>query len=112
MEPLLHPHSPEHGRRHAGAAPQEKSHAFCFVENSRSGNGGNGIAAPLATPKAITLKLNAAVNRVLQNPDAVRRLQELGLEVLGGTPEDAERFVQREAGMVQRLIKLGKIRPE
>ncbi|HTD89333.1 MAG TPA: tripartite tricarboxylate transporter substrate-binding protein [Burkholderiales bacterium] len=71
-----------------------------------------GVATAPATPRPITLKLNNAVNRVLQNPDAIRRMQELGLEVLGGTPEDAEAFVKREAAMVRRLIKLGKIRPE
>jgi tripartite-type tricarboxylate transporter receptor subunit TctC len=71
-----------------------------------------GIAAPPATPKPIALKLNAAVNRVLQNPDAVRRLQEMGLEILGGTPDDAEQWIQREATMLRQLIQQGKIRPE
>ena len=71
-----------------------------------------GIASPPATPRPIVMKLNAAVNRVLQMPDAIRHLQDIGLEVLGGTPEDAERFVKREAAMVKHLIQIGKIRPE
>jgi tripartite-type tricarboxylate transporter receptor subunit TctC len=71
-----------------------------------------GIAAPPATPRPIVRKLNAEVNRVLKNPDAVRRLQALGLEVLGGTPEDAAQWISREAAKVTRLIELGKLRPE
>jgi len=71
-----------------------------------------GIAAPPATPRPIVQKLNAEVNRVLNNPDAVRRLQTLGLEVLGGSPEDAEQWVKREAAKVTQLITLGKLRPE
>ncbi len=71
-----------------------------------------GIAAPLATPRPIVQKLNSEVNRVLQHADAIRRLQDLGLEVLGGSPEDASRFVKREAATLAKLIQLGKIRPE
>jgi tripartite-type tricarboxylate transporter receptor subunit TctC len=71
-----------------------------------------GMAAPLATPRPIVQKLNAEVNRVLQRAEAIRRLQDLGLEVLGGSPEDAARFVKREAAMLARLIQLGKLRPE
>jgi tripartite-type tricarboxylate transporter receptor subunit TctC len=71
-----------------------------------------GIAAPPATPRAIVQKLNAEVNRVLKNPDAVKRLQVLGLEILGGTPEDAAQWVRREADKVNHLIKLGKLQPQ
>ena len=69
-------------------------------------------AFPPRNPREIVQKLNAEVNRVLNNPDAVRRLQTLGLEVLGGSPEDAEQWVKREAAKVTQLIKLGKLRPE
>ncbi len=71
-----------------------------------------GVAVPPATPRAIVMKLNAAVNRVLQSPDAIKRMQDLGLEVLGGTPESAEAFVKREAATVRQLLKQGKLRAE
>jgi tripartite-type tricarboxylate transporter receptor subunit TctC len=71
-----------------------------------------GIAAPRATPRPIVQKLNAEVNQILQQVGAMRRLQDLGLEVLGGSPEDATQWVRREAAMLARLIQLGKIRPE
>lgn len=71
-----------------------------------------GVAAPPATPPPIVQKLNAELNKILQQADAIRRLQELGLEVIGGSPEDATRWVRREAATVMQLIKLGKLRPE
>jgi hypothetical protein len=43
---------------------------------------------------------------------AASRLQTLGLEVLGGSPEDATQWVKREAAMLAKLIQMGKIRPE
>ena len=71
-----------------------------------------GMAAPPGTPRAIVQKLNTEVNRLLKQADALRRLQDLGLEVLGGTPEAAAQHVKREIAKVARLIELGKLRPE
>jgi hypothetical protein len=42
----------------------------------------------------------------------VRRLRAIGLEVLGGSPEDATRFVKREAATVARFVQEGKLRPD
>ena len=64
-----------------------------------------GVALPLGAPRAIVMKLNGAVNKVLQSPEAIKRMQDLGLEVVGGTPEAAETFVKREAAAVRQLIK-------
>jgi tripartite-type tricarboxylate transporter receptor subunit TctC len=71
-----------------------------------------GMAAPPRTPRAIVGKLNGEVNRVLQGADSVRRLRDLGLEIVGGSPDDATRFVKREAENVARFIKEGKLKPE
>jgi tripartite-type tricarboxylate transporter receptor subunit TctC len=71
-----------------------------------------GMAAPARTPRAIIDKLNAECNRILQMPDVKRRLDELGLEVQGGTPEQFAAFVKKEAGRLQKLIKDGALTPE
>jgi tripartite-type tricarboxylate transporter receptor subunit TctC len=68
-----------------------------------------GMAAPAKTPRAIIDKLNAESNRILQMPDVKRRLDELGLEVQGGTPEQFATFVKKEAERLQRLIKDGAL---
>jgi tripartite-type tricarboxylate transporter receptor subunit TctC len=71
-----------------------------------------GMAAPPPLPRAIVQRLNTEINRVLQNADSVRRLQDLGLEIVGGTPEAATQWVAREAATMTRLIQQGKIKPE
>ncbi len=71
-----------------------------------------GMAAPARTPRAIIDKLNAECNRILQMPDVKRRLDELGLEVQGGTPEQFAAFVKKEADRLQKLIKDGALMRE
>jgi tripartite-type tricarboxylate transporter receptor subunit TctC len=71
-----------------------------------------GLAAPAKTPRAIIDKLNAECNRVLGLPDVKKRLDELGLEVQGGTPEDFQRFIQNEVARLKNLIRIGALTPE
>jgi len=71
-----------------------------------------GMAAPAKTPRAIVDKLNAESNRILALPDVKRRLDELGLEVQGGTPEQFAAFVKKEAERISKLIKVGALKPE
>ena len=71
-----------------------------------------GMAAPARTPRPIIDKLNAECNRILQMPDVKRRLDELGLEVQGGTPEQFAAFVKKEADRLQKLIKDGALTRE
>jgi tripartite-type tricarboxylate transporter receptor subunit TctC len=71
-----------------------------------------GLAAPAKTPRALIDKLNAESNRVLDLPDVKRRLDELGLEVQGGSPEDFQKFIRNEVARLNRLIKIGALTPE
>ena len=71
-----------------------------------------GMSAPAKTPRAIIDKLNSEGNKILQMPDVRRRLDELGLEVQGGTPEDFDKFVKKEIERLNNLIKAGALTPE
>ncbi len=71
-----------------------------------------GMAAPAKTPRAIIDKLNAESNRILLLPDVKRRLDELGLEVQGGSPEQFAAFVAKEAERINRLIRSGALTRE
>jgi len=71
-----------------------------------------GMAAPLNTPRAIIDKLNRESNRILQMPDVKKRLDELGLEVQGGTPEQFGDFIRNEAARLNMLIKAGALTQE
>ncbi len=47
-----------------------------------------GFVVPTATPKAVILKINADVNKVLDSGDTRQKLTSQGFEVYGGTPEE------------------------
>ncbi len=71
-----------------------------------------GMAVPAKTPRAIIEKLNMESNRILKLADVKRRLDELGLEVEGGTPEQFGAFVKKETARLQKLIKDGALTRE
>jgi tripartite-type tricarboxylate transporter receptor subunit TctC len=71
-----------------------------------------GMSGPPKLPRALVEKLNAQVNRTLALPDVKQRLDQLGLEVAGGKPEEFDRFVKNEASKVQRLVKAGLLKVE
>jgi tripartite-type tricarboxylate transporter receptor subunit TctC len=71
-----------------------------------------GMSGPPKLPRAIVEKLNNQVNKILTLPDVKQRLDQLGLEVAGGKPEEFDAFVRKEAAKVTRLIKAGLLKTE
>ena len=55
-----------------------------------------GIVVPGPTPRDIVNKLNAATNKALQAPGVKEKMTALGLEVVGGSPEEFAAFIRRE----------------
>lgn len=70
------------------------------------------LAGPAKLPRQIVDKLNAESNRALGMPDVRKRLDQLGLEIGGGTPEDFAKFMNEEAAKLRMLIKSGALTPE
>ena len=64
-----------------------------------------GMAGPPKLPRALVEKLNAQVNKTLAMPDVKQRLDQLGLEIGGGTPQDFTKFMNAEADRLRGLIK-------
>lgn len=71
-----------------------------------------GMSAPAKTPRAVVSQLNREVNRILGLADVKARLDQLGLEIAGGTPEDFDRFIKAEVAKVSKLIKAGLLKVE
>ena len=62
-----------------------------------------GVLAPAATPREITMRLNAEINRVLSQPDYRNLLVQNGIDPVGGPPEELARFIRSE------LVKWAKV---
>ncbi len=55
-----------------------------------------GIMAPKRTPRPIIVKLNQDINTLLIEPAFRKRLIDIGVEPMGGTPQDFSRYLDGE----------------
>jgi tripartite-type tricarboxylate transporter receptor subunit TctC len=69
----------------------------------------NGIAAPAKTPRAIVERLNKEINAALASPEVRQRLQGLGVEAQGSTPEQFREFLVAEIAKWRDVIERAKI---
>jgi tripartite-type tricarboxylate transporter receptor subunit TctC len=65
----------------------------------------NALAAPPKTPAAIVLKLNKAVNEVLQSSQAQDHFAKINLRAAGGSPAEAAAFIKKETEVWGGVIK-------
>jgi tripartite-type tricarboxylate transporter receptor subunit TctC len=71
-----------------------------------------GISAPARTPRAIIERLHAEIVRALNSPDLRERLQGLGADPVGNTPEEYTVFMQNEIAKWDKVIKVAGIKGE
>ncbi len=55
-----------------------------------------GIVAPAGTPKEIIAKINAEGQKAAKSPDFIKRMNELGYDIVGGSPEQMAAMIQEE----------------
>ncbi len=67
------------------------------------------ILAPKGTAPEIVAKLNAATNAYLKSDKTKATLEELGVEIIGGTPEELRTFTAAEVKKWEPVIKAAKI---
>jgi tripartite-type tricarboxylate transporter receptor subunit TctC len=71
-----------------------------------------GLYAPAGLPEPIVTKLNTAVNRILQNPEARKLFRQEGIELSGGTPADLSAYLRTDFDRWGKVIKAGDVKPE
>ena len=64
-----------------------------------------GVAAPVGTPPAVIQKVNADMNAVLKMPDIRERLNALGSEPAGSTPEEMVARIRSESAQFAQIVK-------
>ena len=70
------------------------------------------VMAPAGTPRDIITKLNAQLNAALKQSDVLARLDQLGAEPMGGTPEDVSKLLSTEIPKWATVIKDANIKVE
>ncbi len=71
-----------------------------------------GFLAPPGTPKDVVAKLNAEIVKVLAIPEIRQRLVEGGSEVIGNSPEAADKFLHSEIARWGAVVKAASIRAD
>lgn len=65
----------------------------------------NGVLVPAGTPRPIIERLNREMDRALKSADVRKKLNDAGLDPVGGTPEDLGRLMRSESDKWAPVIK-------
>ena len=110
--PELLPHT-KGGKLRVIGSMTEKRHPFIpdvptFVEQGYKefvmGNW-TGIVAPAGTPKNVIDKLAKEITRIIRTPEMSKRLEEMGVDPMGGTPAEFGTLIRAETARFGKAVK-------
>jgi tripartite-type tricarboxylate transporter receptor subunit TctC len=76
------------------------------------GTGWNGIVVPAKTPKPVIDKLSAAIVTAVRSPDVVEKIQGLGNDAVGTTPEEFAAVLKKDRERWVPVIKASGFKAE
>ena len=71
-----------------------------------------GMFGPAKLPRTIIDKVNKDVVRIVQQADFRQRMNAMGSETVGGTPEEWGKFIEVEIGKWAKIAKIAGLKPE
>jgi len=72
----------------------------------------NGIVAAGGTPRELAHRISADFRKLLREPDTARRLEELGIEPVGNSPEEFGAFIRSEIERWTRVARAAHVKME
>ncbi|MGA0024672.1 MAG: tripartite tricarboxylate transporter substrate-binding protein, partial [Burkholderiales bacterium] len=75
-------------------------------------NNWNGLVAPRGTPSVVIQRLHRDIAATLKEPAIAERMARAGLEPIGDTPQEFDRYLQAEAAKWGKLVKSAGIKAE
>ena len=97
------------GAKRLSAAPEIPTIAEAGVAGYEAGNW-YGIAAPAGAPRAIVMRLNQEIARIVTSPDVRTKLLAIGMETESSSPEAFAEFLKNDAAKWARVIKAAGLR--
>ncbi len=70
------------------------------------------VLAPARTPPEIMARMNEALNQAMKTPELAKRLDAQGIDVVGGTPETARVFIERQMDIWSKVVKDNNIKAD
>lgn len=71
-----------------------------------------GILGPASTPPDVVQRLNAALNKVLQQPETLAFFRTQGVAAAVGSPQDFAKFIQFESAKWASVVRSSGIKPD
>ncbi len=68
-----------------------------------------GVLAPAGTPKEVLARLSAETTKVIQSSEFRKRMEEIGAEPIGNTPEQMAQQIRAETERFAKLVKDAKV---
>jgi tripartite-type tricarboxylate transporter receptor subunit TctC len=69
-----------------------------------------GVIAPGGTPQPLARRIYDELAKALANPAVTQKLSEQGMDIVGGPPEELDRFVRAEITRWAAVVRENKIR--
>ena len=70
------------------------------------------VLAPAKTPPEIVRRMNEELNKALKSPDVAARLAGQGISVIGGPPDVARTFIDKQIDTWARVVKENNIKAD
>jgi tripartite-type tricarboxylate transporter receptor subunit TctC len=70
------------------------------------------VVAPAKTPRDVVAKLHDAIVKALRSPDVRDRMNQIGFDIVAGTPEEFGTFMQDEVARWTQVVNRGNIKSE
>jgi tripartite-type tricarboxylate transporter receptor subunit TctC len=64
-----------------------------------------GVIAPAHTPAPVLKRMNEELNKALKDPKVAQSLTDQGIEIVGGPPEELDRFLRAEMAKWAAVVK-------
>ena len=69
-----------------------------------------GVIAPAATPQPIVRRMYEELSKALKDPALAQKFTDQGMEIIGGPPEELDRFVRAEISRWATVVRDAKIK--
>lgn len=67
------------------------------------------MLAPAGTPKDVVARLSAEMMKIIGSPEFKKRMEEIGAQPVGGTPEQTAALIRSDTEKFARLVKAANV---
>jgi len=95
-----------------GVAVGSAKRSSLFPDLPTIGDSWFGVLAPAKTPRAVVDKINAAVNKAIADVAVRKQMDALGVELIGGTPDQFAAFLKARMDELKTVSKTANLVPQ